>query len=86
MATSPPKIILRTQRKATTGIQVCAPTGNISRHILITAYAPSFIKTPACSILTAVGAAACPAGDHEWKGIIGISAANPNSRKGKKNF
>ena len=29
--------------------------------------APSFISTPACSIDTAVGAAAWPSGDHGWE-------------------
>ncbi len=38
---------------------------------------PSFINTPACSILVAAGAAACPTGDQECSGQIGAIEANP---------
>jgi hypothetical protein len=46
----------------TTGAQVTAASGASTIPTRMTPKAPSFISTPACSMLTAVGAEACPSG------------------------
>src|SRR3989338_4097554 len=42
---------------------------------------PSFISTPACSMLTAAGAAAWPTGDQECMGHNGAIDANPKKSR-----
>ena len=48
------------------------------------AKAPSFIKTPAWNMETAVGAATWPSGDQLWKGKIPPSTAKPKNTKGNQ--
>src|SRR5213594_1486321 len=50
---------------------------------LTTPYAPSFMSTPACSIDTAVGAEACPSGDHVWSGQMPARIPKPTSKNRK---
>ena len=66
-----------------TGIQSSAPSGSIwtpSRRI---PKAPSFIRTPAWTMLTPVGAATWPSGDQVWKGHIPASTPKPTISSGK---
>ena len=46
--------------------------------------APSFISTPAWSMLTAVGAATWPSGDQVWNGHRPARTPNPTMISGKK--
>ena len=48
--------------------------------------APSFIRTPAWSMLTAVGAATWPSGDHVWNGHRPASTPQPMTNTGKTAF
>ena len=48
--------------------------------------APSFIRTPACTIETAVGADMWPSGDHVWNGQSAASTPQPIAIIGKKIF
>ena len=48
--------------------------------------APSFIRTPAWSIETAVGAATWPSGDHVWNGHMPASTPKPIMKNGKNVF
>ena len=63
MATNAPYIIPITAKAAKTGAQYTAPSGNRRMPMLRMPTAPSFIKTPACSMETADGAATWPVGD-----------------------
>src|SRR5450759_4680293 len=49
-------------------------------------YPPSFIRTPACSIETAVGAEACPSGDHVWNGNKAPRTPKPRKVRGKNSL
>ena len=54
-----------------------APRGSNSMPSRTIPYAPSFIRTPACSIETAVGAEAWPSGDQVWSGQIPARMPKP---------
>ncbi len=48
--------------------------------------APSFISTPAWTMLTAVGAATWPSGDQVWKGQRPARTPQPIRNTGKTTF
>ena len=54
---------LTVPKPISTGIQAAAPSGSNTIPTRIMPKAPSFISTPAWSILTPVGAATWPSGD-----------------------
>ena len=47
---------------------------------------PSFMSTPAWSILTAVGAATWPTGDHVWNGQTAARTPKPKNSITKATF
>src|SRR5687767_5727941 len=61
------------------GRYTCAASGNQVSASRSTPKAPSFISTPACSMDTAAGAAAWPAGLQECIGHIGTRLAKPRN-------
>ncbi len=67
----------------TSGAQVTAASGASTIPTRITPNAPSFINTPACSMLTAVGAEAWPSGLQVWKGNTPASVPKPSQSRGK---
>ena len=69
-----------------TGAQNCAPSGNSVIATRRIPKAPSFIRTPACSMDTAVGAATWPSGDQVWKGHRPARIPNPSANNGKTAF
>ena len=66
-----------------TSAQSRMPSGSSSIPTRMMPKAPSFISTPACSMLTVVGAATCPSGDHVCSGHIPASSPNPTITSGK---
>ena len=69
--------MLMTATQATISAHHIAPSGSITIPIRMMPKAPSFMRTPAWSIETAVGAEACPSGDQVWKGKTPASVPNP---------
>ena len=65
------------QSTAAIGISSWVVSGRISKAMRMIEKCPSFIKTPACNMLVAAGAAAWPTGDQECRGQIGAIEANP---------
>src|SRR3990172_3433667 len=66
------------------GAQNFAPSGSSMMPTRNAAKAPSFIKTPAWNIETAVGAATWPSGDQLWKGKMPPSTAKPKKTNGNQ--
>ena len=64
------------------GAHASAPSGSTTMPTARMPNAPSFINTPACSMLTAVGAATWPSGDHVWNGHRPASTPNPIMKNG----
>ncbi len=66
------------------GIQNSAPSGRswIPRRMIPNA--PSFIRTPAWSMLTAVGAATWPSGDQVWNGQRPARTPQPMQEHGEE--
>ena len=77
-----PYSTLTVPRPMSTGAQSCAPSGRMTMPTARMPKAPSFISTPACSMLTAVGAATWPSGDQVWKGHRPASTPKPTMKKG----
>ena len=73
-------------RTISTGIQASAPSGSSTMPTRIMPKAPSFINTPAWSMLTPVGAATWPSGDQVWKGHKPASTPKPIMNSGKTQF
>src|SRR3989442_5348977 len=72
--------MLKMQRTAAMGIRSRVVSGRIWKHVRMIEKWPSFINTPACSILVAAGAAACPTGDQECSGQIGTIEDRKSTR------
>ena len=73
--------MLNMHNTAAIGISSLVVSGRISKATRIIEKCPSFISTPACSMLVAAGAAAWPTGDHECNGQIGAIDANPKNTR-----
>src|SRR2546426_11867764 len=73
--------MLKMQRTAAMGIRSRVVSGRIWKHVRMIEKWPSFISTPACSMLVAAGAAAWPTGDHEGSGQRGAIEANPEKHR-----
>src|SRR2546430_14359265 len=73
--------MLKMQRTAAMGIKSWVVSGRIWKHVRMIEKWPSFISTPACSMLVAAGAAAWPTGDQECSGQRGAIEANPKKHK-----
>src|SRR5438445_889456 len=69
-----------------TGDQKEAPSGSSVMPTRRMPNAPSFIKTPACSIETPVGAATWPSGDQVCSGHMPASTPKPIMKNGKHHF
>src|SRR3972149_4862912 len=65
------------------GIQNSAPSGRSWMPRRMIPKAPSFISTPAWSMLTAVGAATWPSGGQGWKGQGAAGPPQPKEKGGK---
>ena len=68
------------------GAQASAPSGIVCIPTRIIPNAPSFISTPACSMLTDVGAETCPSGDHVCSGHSPPSRPKPTISNGNIHF
>ena len=68
---------------ATQGAQASAPKGSSPTATRRQPYAPSFITTPASSMLAAVGAATWPVGAQVWNGHMPAIMAKPKKISGK---
>src|SRR5437879_12871793 len=73
--------MFKMQRMAAMGIRSWVVSGRIWKHVRMIEKCPSFISTPACSMLVAAGAAAWPTGDQEWSGQRGAIEANPREHE-----
>ena len=74
--------MLITANTATHGAHTIAPSGSKPTATRRQPYAPSFITTPASSILAAVGAAEWPCGAHVWNGHMPAKIAKPTNITG----
>ena len=59
------------------GAQKAQPSGHRNIPTRSTPKAPIFMRTPACTMLTAVGAATWPTGDQVWKGHTAARMPKP---------
>ena len=76
-------MMFMTHKAASQGIHMTAPSGSSPTASRMMAYEPNFMSTPACSMLTANGAAAWPIGYQLCRGHIGAMTPKPTTSKGK---